>query len=122
MTVNGGGRIEGLSIRGEAQWELQAWAPGGLCPGECQGDPDLILELRNYRKSQKGKSDEGQNSLCWVARETWDLRAASYVTKRDPESCLSSFICKISLRAAPALSPCQGEEWELRPCWWDGAG
>ena len=29
------------------QWELQAWAPGGLWPGECQEDPDLILELRN---------------------------------------------------------------------------
>lgn len=96
--------------------------PRRPCPGECQGDPDLILELRNYQKSQKGKSDEGENSLCWVARETWDLRAASYVTKRDPESCLSSFICKISLRAAPALSPCRGEEWELRPCWWGGAG
>ena len=37
MTVNGGGRIEGLSIRREAQWELQAWAPGGRAQENARG-------------------------------------------------------------------------------------
>lgn len=98
MTVNGG-ENRGPEYQGRGSAGAPGLGPWRPVPRRMPGDPDLILELSELSKSQKGKSDEDKNSLCWVARETWDLRAAPHVTKRDPESVFSSFICKISLRS-----------------------
>lgn len=47
------------------------------------------------------------NQLWLAGREALEVRAASYVAKKDPVSHLSSFVCQMGMRTAPALPPRQ---------------
>lgn len=52
-----------------------------------------------------------RESWPWlVGWETLNVRAASYVAKKDPVSHLSSLICQMGMRTAPALPPPTGRK------------
>lgn len=67
-------------------WPVSRWRQGGLT-----GEPGIMRRIQ----------------LWLVGRETLEVRAASDVAKKDPVSHLSSSICQMGVRTAPALPPPQ---------------